>query len=86
MLFISRKDEDDEPHTFVSTSLGQGKGRVETYYYDEAQAPIAPIKDFSTLRVTKGASIQELMADYTLKAKIKRFISKLSKGGDKYPA
>jgi len=47
MLFFSRKLEEHEPHTIVSTSLGHGKGRIETYYYGEAQAPIKPIKDFS---------------------------------------
>ena len=53
MLFFSRKHEEDEPHTIISTYL-QGKGRVETYYYGEAQAHIEPIEDFSQLRVTKG--------------------------------
>jgi hypothetical protein len=79
MLFISKKLEEDEPHTIVSTSLGQGKGRIETYYYGEAQAPIKPIKDFSQLRVTRGASIQEILADYTWKARIKKFINRLLK-------
>jgi hypothetical protein len=49
------------------------------YYYGEAQAPIEPIKDFSMLRVTKGASIQELMTDYTWRARIKKFINRLTK-------
>jgi hypothetical protein len=79
MLFFSRKHEEDEPHTIVSTSLGQGKGRVETYYYGEAQAPIKPIKDFSQLRVTRGASIQEILADYTWRARVKTLINKLIK-------
>ena len=82
MLFFSRKREEDGPHTIVSSSLGQGKGRIETYYYGEAQAPIKPIKDFSQLRVTRGASIQEILADYTWKAKIKRLMSKLTKGAE----
>jgi len=54
MLFFSRKHEEDEPHTIISTYLGQRKGRVETYYYGEAQTPIEPIEDCSQLRVTKG--------------------------------
>jgi hypothetical protein len=82
MLFISKKHEEDEPHTIVSSSLGHGKGRIETYYYGEAQAPIKPIKDFSQLRVTRGASIQEILADYTWKAKIKRLMSKLTKSAE----
>jgi hypothetical protein len=79
MLFISKKLEEDEPHTIVSTSLRQGKGRIETYYYGEAQAPIKPIKDFSQLRVTRGASIQEILADYTWRAKVKTLFNKLIK-------
>jgi hypothetical protein len=79
MLFISRKREEDEPHTIVSSSLGQGKGRIETYYYGEAQAPIKPIKDFSQLRVTRGASIQEILADYTWRARVKTLFNKLIK-------
>jgi hypothetical protein len=79
-MFVSKKYEEDEPHTIVSSSLGQGKGRIETYYYGEAQAPIKPITDFSQLRVTRGASIQEILADYTWKARIKKFFNKFIKG------
>jgi hypothetical protein len=82
MIFFNKKSEEDEPHTIVSTSLGQGKGRIETYYYGEAQAPIKPITDFSQLRVTRGASIQEILADYTWRARMKRFIKKLTKGAE----
>ena len=28
MLFLSKRYEEDEPHTIVSNSLGQGKRRV----------------------------------------------------------
>jgi hypothetical protein len=79
MLFLSRKHEEDEPHTIVSTSLGHGKGRIETYYYGEAQAPFKPIKDFSQLRVTRGASIQEILADYTWRTRVKKWFNKLIK-------
>ncbi|MFQ3236149.1 MAG: hypothetical protein ACI9C4_001718 [Paraglaciecola sp.] len=78
MLFFSKKQQEDEPHTIISTYLEQGKGRMETYYYGEAKAPLEPIENFCQLRVTKGASIQELMADYTWRAKIKSLVNKLT--------
>ena len=67
----------DEYHTVVISYLGDDKGKTETYYYGEAKAPIETIEDFSQMRFTKGASIDEILADFTWKAKIKKLINKL---------
>jgi hypothetical protein len=69
----------DEYHTVVISYLGDGKGKTETYYYGEAKAPIEPIKDFSQMRFTKGASINEILADFTWKARIKNLFYKFTK-------
>jgi hypothetical protein len=74
MMFSRKKNEEDKPHTIVSTYVEQGRGRIETYYYGEAQAPIEPIKDLNQLRVTKGASIQEILRESILNVRIKKSI------------
>jgi hypothetical protein len=78
MMFINKKYQEEEPHTIVCNSLGQGKGRIETYYYGEAKAPAVAISDLSQLRVSKGASIDEILAHTTWRARFKKFINKLT--------
>lgn len=79
MKIACKDNKNEEPHTITISYLGNGKGKTETYYYGEAIAPIEPIKDFSQMRFTKGASINEILADFTWKAKIKRLFYKLTK-------
>ena len=69
----------DEYHTVVISYLGDGKGKTETYYYGGAKAPIETIEDFSQMRFTKGASINEILAAYTWKARIKNLFYKFTK-------
>jgi|TARA_B110000902_G_C14154095_1_gene530701 hypothetical protein len=45
--YLPAGHEEDEPHIIFCKSLGHVKGRIETYYYGEAQTPIKPIKEFS---------------------------------------
>ena len=73
-------NKQDEYHTVVISYLGDGKGKIETHYYDDAKAPIEPIRDLSQMRFTKGASINEILADYTWKARMKHIFKKLSRG------
>jgi hypothetical protein len=53
MLFFNRLPDDEEPHTITSKSLGQGKGRIETFYYGEAMPPMPQITNMDMLRVTR---------------------------------
>ena len=79
MTFLSKKNKEDQSHTVVISYLGEGKGKTETHYFGEAKAPIGPIKDFSQIRFTKGASINEILADYTWKVRIKNLFYKFTK-------
>ena len=64
----------DEPHTITISYVADSKGKIETYYYGDAKALIEPIKDFSKLRLTKVASIKEVLPESTWKSKIQRFV------------
>lgn len=67
-------NKEDEYHTVVISYLGDGKGKTETSYYGEAKAPNQQINDYSQLRLTKGASLEEIFADFTWRARSKKFI------------
>jgi hypothetical protein len=82
MKISNKENQQDEPHTITISYIGDGQGKTETYYYGEAKAPIESIKDFSQMRFTKGASIDEILADFTWKAKIKKLINKLTKSSE----
>tara|TARA_R110002124_G_scaffold221735_2_gene387210 strand:+ start:340 stop:555 length:216 start_codon:yes stop_codon:yes gene_type:complete len=66
-------NKEDEYHTVVISSLGDGKGKTETYYYGEAKAPIETIGDFSQMRFTKELKSQDVLVESKWR-KFKTFI------------
>ncbi|MBF7073222.1 hypothetical protein ISG33_07410 [Glaciecola sp. MH2013] len=77
MKISSKKSHKDEPHTITMSYLGDGKGRIDTYYYGDAEAPNAPIKNYSQLRLTKGAPLDEKLGDFTWKVRLKKLIKSM---------
>jgi len=57
--------------------MGDRKEKTETYYYGEAEAPKELIKDYSQLRLTKGSSLDEILAGFTWKARFNKLMESL---------
>ena len=77
MKISNKERQQEEPHTITMSYLGDGKGKIETYYYGEAEAPNEANDDYSQLRLTKGATLDEILANFTWKARFKRLMKSL---------
>lgn len=77
MKNIKRKKQSDEPHTVVLSFSGEGKETTETYYYGDAKAPSLVNSAYRGLRMTKGASMDEMQADCTLMHRVKSLVKRV---------
>lgn len=76
---MNKNAKEEKLHTISTKYLGQGKGKrkIETYYYGEAILHIKPSTDLSRIKFTKGDSLEEILADFTWKARLKKLFHTL---------